>query len=180
MRQPWLRTSVEECPRPSASDQCSGLLQLNACTNVGSQKATTVNCCKCPIRALSFVAIASMATSVRAGELGPASRGSVGISITIPPHVSVNPAHGTNDRVNAAGDICVQANGLNNYHLVILNAARSLEPVNLSMKPAIAPTFSGEAICDHGTGVTKEAISYLLPSTSEQQIGSLMIVVTPD
>lgn len=139
-----------------------------------------MNCCRRPIRALSFVAIAGMGTSATAGELGPSSRASVGISITIPPHVSLNPGREINGQINPAEGICVQANGLNNYRLTMLDAGGSLEAVNVAVRSNITSAIGNEAVCGHATGVREAPISYWLSSNPKQQTGTLMIVVTPD
>jgi hypothetical protein len=146
-------------------------------TNVNSSKATTVNYCKCPIRALCFVAITVMAASVKAGEFGPASRDSVGISITILPHVSLNPGHETNSQMNSGG-VCVQTNGLINF--TIYNLGSSAKPGSLALKSDGIPAVSAGSSCHHDKDTTEKSISYWISLTPEQQTGPLMIVVTPN
>jgi hypothetical protein len=147
-------------------------------TNVKSSKATTVNYCKRPIRALCFVAITGMAASVKAGELGPASRGSVGISITIPPHLSIKPGHETNSQMSSAPGVCIQTNGL--ISLTMFNAGSSAKPVDATLKSDIIPATSAGSICHYDKDTTEKSISYWISLPPEQQAGSLMIVVAPN
>jgi hypothetical protein len=119
-----------------------------------------------------------MAASVKAGELGPASRGSVGISITIPPHLSLNPGHETNSQMNSAAGVCVQTNGLIN--LMMLNVGSSTKPAGITLKSDIIPAASSGSICHYDADTTEKSISYWISLTSEQQSGPLMIVVAPD
>jgi hypothetical protein len=73
--------------------------------------------------ALALAWLLAPSAPAAAGDLGPTSRGTVSISITIPPHVRVSRPAGS-----APSDLrglCVDGIGLGEYRVRILNAAGS-------------------------------------------------------
>lgn len=64
-----------------------------------------------------------------AGTPGSTSRGTVSISVTIPPHVAVRGPSTERGAGPRGGNICVAATGLSSYHVALMPAARG-SPAN--------------------------------------------------
>jgi hypothetical protein len=82
-----------------------------------------VNCCRSARVVLTLFALAGTSVRATASALGPTSRGTVSISITIPPHVRVIPAQA--GKSSNAHDFCLETNGLQGYHVALLGPAGS-------------------------------------------------------
>lgn len=80
-----------------------------------------------------FATLLVTSSAAAAGEFGPTSRGTVSISITIPPHVVISSAPTTANSGNTEG-LCVRANGIGSYHVVLVPSAAS-PPVELQANP---------------------------------------------
>jgi hypothetical protein len=82
-----------------------------------------VNCCTSARLVLTTLALAGVSVGATAGALGSTSRGTVSISITVPPHVRVIPAQVP--KSSNAHDLCLETNGLQGYHVALLGPAGS-------------------------------------------------------
>jgi hypothetical protein len=83
------------------------------------------------IQLLIIAALCGGPARASAGELAARSRGSVSISITIPAHLVLKPAMPVADPGSgkAAQGFCIQANGLENFHLVVLGSGVEQAPL---------------------------------------------------
>jgi hypothetical protein len=70
---------------------------------------------------LTLALLGAASSVASAGELGPTSRETISISITIPPHVMVKPAKSGTDGAVSAGAWCVSSNGVAHYHVALLS-----------------------------------------------------------
>jgi len=83
------------------------------------------------------VAAAAVCAGARAGDLGPTSRESVAISITVPPHFTVQAASATT--TSGLVPLCIGANAVQGYGIVIYDTeGRQIEPVAATWIPAVA------------------------------------------
>ena len=77
---------------------------------------------------LTVALLGAASSMASAGELGPTSRGTISISITIPPHVMVKPVSLVNqDHPSSLSDLCVATNGLQDFHLMVVDSASGQE-----------------------------------------------------
>lgn len=79
------------------------------------------------MRALALASLFIPLSGARAGEMGPTSRGSVSISITIPPHIVTGQAAvGADPRtgLSAANGLCIAAGGEHVYRVALLGAGQ--------------------------------------------------------
>lgn len=98
-------------------------------------------------RSMQIVALAVLAATgakAAAGSLGATSRGSVAISITIPPHVAVASRSGNGDG-NSADAFCLSAYGIRNYRIGILLPQQAPDSL---LEAASGPEYSNvQALC---------------------------------
>jgi hypothetical protein len=139
-----------------------------------------VNCLKRPTLLTAFVALTASAAAARAGELGPTSRDSVSISITIAPHVAVSRApQGTDIASPDDAGFCVETNGMHDYHVAVLGAAgpaRQQAAISRSL-PA-----GGRMSCGGAGSVSFAGIdpSDGDPRTSDHSSQAVTLLITPD
>ncbi len=124
------------------------------------------------IQLLIVAALSGLPPAASAGELAASSRASISISITIPPHLVVNrvaPAEGAGPRNEGQG-FCIAANGLANFHLVVLGSARAAQP-------AATPIASSNC----GMSSPEEwKVAGPLAGVDQHQPQPLTILVVPD
>lgn len=108
-------------------------------------------------------ALAALAGSARAGELGPTSRATVAISITIAPHVAVKPASVSDPSATATG-LCIATNGLKSFRVEVASSSS-----NDAVVPAPAPLLLNGAELDGGCGATEFYSRF--PQVSMAQLG---------
>jgi hypothetical protein len=107
--------------------------------------------CGAPVRFVSAVAfLLAPFTAAAAGELGPTSRGTVAISVTIPPHVSVRPSDAGG--ANQAPRLCMAANVTGEYRLAIAG------PSDLPVR-GFLPARSGECLAPTAAALGRGADS---------------------
>lgn len=116
-------------------------------------------------------------TAASAGELGATSRGSVSITITVPPHLRVEAA---SDRSSSANALCITGNGFDHYHVALLETDG--RPGKIAIPSALSKALRpGEAYC--GSILTK-----LVPvgdsladhAADRPGPGPLMLLIVPD
>ena len=111
-----------------------------------------------------------------AGELGT-SRGSVSISITVPPHVSATTLSTVSQDPPISSKLCVATNGLREYHLMLVDAASP------QGRPISEPLRGGstDAICK-GLGIGYQIFGdeRAAPSEMRSAVPSLTLLVAPD
>ncbi len=122
-----------------------------------------------------------MEAAAKAGALGATSRGTVSISITIPPHfqISAGTPIATHLHPGGLGEFCVETNGVRNYHVAVLNSASSSQQV-LEAVHTLLPRHSG-AIC--GSASTADEVDRIRASDSLARSGesaSVTLLVIPD
>lgn len=127
------------------------------------------------ILTVALLAASSMAS---AGELGPTSRGTISISITIPPHVMVKPVSLVNqDHRSSLSDLCVATNGLQDFHLMVVDSVSGQERA-IPSPVQVAP---GQGSC-RGPGLGSQIVDER-PLTARQMPDAappLTLLVVPD
>ena len=110
-----------------------------------------------------------------AGELGT-SRGSVSISVTVPPHVTATTVSPVSQDRPIRSKLCVATNGLREYHLMLVDAA---SPQGRSI-PKPVRGGSMEAIC-RGSETGYQIFGKEPSAQSEHNAAlSLTLLVVPD
>ena len=100
-----------------------------------------------------------------AGELGPVSRGTVSISITIPPHVRVSrPAGAT---LSDSHGLCLGGTGLGDYRVRVLDSAGS------QLGQDALPGRSGGCAGPGATAIVNAA-------ASPAEAGPVTLLIVPD
>lgn len=116
-----------------------------------------------------------------AGELAARSRGSVSISITVPPHLVLKPAMPVADPRSGkeAQGFCIKANGLDNFHLVVLGSASMQSP--LPRPAASMPiAMSNCAALPAEALRTKQDVALPVATGGPSESHPLTIIVVPD
>lgn len=116
----------------------------------------------------ALVVFATSGTALRAGALSATSRGSVAITITIPPQVRNVEQGGASSTGDA---LCVSANGLRTYHIAIVSAG-SL-PADVGVAPSSAMDAARVGRCGREP-VSVAAIE--VPTGSSAQAVTLLVV----
>lgn len=83
------------------------------------------------VRTLLVCALAAAPGIASAADMGPVSRETVSISITVAPHVIVTPAAGTFQASSAGPTLCVGTNGFSQYHLALIRHSAGAEDEEL-------------------------------------------------
>ena len=92
-----------------------------------------MNRCTCA-RSLLIAALAGTSVMASAGQLAATSTGSVSISVTIPPHLTVETMPKTPDSASpAATSACIVTGDVEDYHVALLPAEGSGAPEPLPM-----------------------------------------------
>lgn len=119
----------------------------------------------------------TLSWAASAGELGPTSRGTVAISITVPPHISAtsNTSVSQDPRL-ILSNLCVATNGLRNFHLMVVDPAG--EERTIPNPPRGAPM---EGIC-RGSGLGFQVVDDEVRAAREIPSASLplTLLVVPD
>lgn len=80
-----------------------------------------VNCPKDATHLLMLLAIGWIPAAASAGDLAATSRGTVSISITVPPHARLTPiASGQGSPQAGTGALCLTANGIPQFHVAVV------------------------------------------------------------
>lgn len=123
---------------------------------------------------LFLSALGALPAAACAGELGPTSRGSVAISITIPPHVVVTPAART-DPTGAEAPLCISGAGLARYRVERVQSDPSANPGPPQMLPVGAEAFPSAC------GANAHALAGLAPAIGESGSATpLTLLIVPD
>jgi hypothetical protein len=131
---------------------------------VSPDRRDDMNCAGAARLAWGIGLLAAPLTGAAAGELGPTSRGTVSISITIPPHLSVLPS-GRSDRDRPPG-LCMAANGTREYRVAIVG------PSEFPGREDILPARSGE--CAAATAAA------LAGTARTAAAGPVTLLIVPD
>lgn len=125
------------------------------------------------MQCLAPIALA-VPSGAAAGEMGAISRGTVSISVIIPPHVMVRPAGDTGYKgtSSARGALCVETNGVRQYHLALLPQSGSSEDQEALPAAADSPA------CPSASAVLPHNIDAQASGVSEGQ--PLTLLVVPD
>jgi hypothetical protein len=75
------------------------------------------------ITCLAVALLGGLGASATAGELGATSRGTVSISITVPPHVTIEAASLRNEERSAPDAFCIASNGVTRFHVEVARPA---------------------------------------------------------
>ena len=121
--------------------------------------------CRSAAKWLALYAALAAPAAARAGEIGATSRSTVSISITIPPHVIVNPVTAaTGQTSRASTGLCVETNGFSQYHLALVRHSAAADQEELL--PQEIPT-SKLSDCPSGNTVQPSHLSQVEGTTVE-------------
>jgi hypothetical protein len=138
-----------------------------------------VNRCKSGQLVLTLLACLGTSSVAIAGELGSTSRGTVSISITIPPHVTATAASA--DGGEGKGGLCLRSNGFKSYHVALLDGA---EPLRSSISFSDDPTAPGsKQLPCAASGVAREASRLIVGRESAARTSvdrPLTLLIVPD
>ncbi|HET8720776.1 MAG TPA: hypothetical protein VFM24_02030 [Nitrospira sp.] len=120
-----------------------GLISRQEANVTGSKRAIHV----------ILIGCANIGASAYAGELGPRSRDTISISVTIPPHVTVAPAAEVSAEGSTAPNaLCIGAAGLRDYRLAIVDPAGFAEDGGVQFHPASCSDLGKQAAGLSGSG----------------------------
>ena len=111
-------------------------------------------------RFLVFGLLAAASSGASAGQLGATSAGSVTISVTIAPHVTVMPPPAPARSGSSAADACLVTNGVGDFHVALL------QPDGSGPAEPLAPVGRGAAGAGCLTGATAVALQVGSPGGS--------------
>lgn len=124
--------------------------------------------------------LSSVPAMASAGELAARSRGSVSISITIPPHLVIKPAMlvAGPASANETQGFCIKTNGFDNFHLVVLGSASEPSP---PPRP-VAVTQIAKDSCARlpAETLTTGEGAWPVAAGSPREVHPLTILVVPD
>lgn len=131
-------------------------------------------------RIAALVIFAAMGSAAHSGELSTTSRGTVVMSVTIPPHLQVSESP-TSLGSAPAGSLCVHASGIRNYHIRILAGDGS--PLGQSaLERTAARTGAGAGgFCNLPDGAAGAVLlTGQTPSDRPQSSATLTLLVIPE
>lgn len=130
---------------------------------------------------VASAALVAAATAANAGTLGPTSRGSVSISITIPPHVRIASAAPGAATAGPAGALCLETNGIHDYHVAVLGSeGPALERPAVSPAPLFAAAPGGRAICGEGARMAVIDAAGGLSGSARSPQAPVTLLIIPD
>jgi hypothetical protein len=147
-----------------------------------------VNHLRLAARLSLLVALAGTTSAGFASAPGATSRGTVSISITVPPHVLVSRLAGPDGgAVSEAGDsLCVAAVGYSNYHVALVPSREGATGLPDKGAARMSSEVAGESSCLAGlAGQASEPglILYLRHPATQPLAGSadaLTLLIVPD
>jgi len=112
-------------------------------------------------------------TSAAAGAMGPTSRATISISIVIPPHVVIAPATPLNadSRSDAGRKLCVETNGLNHYHLTLVNGSSAIDDGRIISSAPGAPCLATDA------ALSEQGAIHVAPAEPSRE---MMLFIVPE
>lgn len=119
----------------------------------------------------AFVVLAMVGSGASAGELGPTSRGTVSISITIAPHVEIGPSRAA---ASSGDGFCLRPTGIRSFHLTVVPSGAS--------SPATVPvplSADGGALCA-AAGAARRLLTGASAAAASAPSGAVTLLVTPD
>ena len=132
-----------------------------------------MNSYRVQISVLALLSVIAPSTSASAAQMGPLSRGTVSISVTVPPHVIVTSAPARFDASSAAPTLCVGTNGFSQYHLAMIRHSDRAEDEEILGKGGGQP---GGSICPGAIPVVPHMLTDLEPSSA----GAVTLLIIPD
>lgn len=124
------------------------------------------------ISLLALMSLIAHPTSASAAQMGPTSRDSVSISVTVPPHIIVAPAVAKLDGSSGAPKLCVGTNGFSQYHLVVVRHSGATE-----QEEALRAGESSEvSACPGAVAVAPRMIA----DSELSSRGALTLLIVPD
>lgn len=124
------------------------------------------------ISSLALMTLIAHPTCASAAQMGPTSRDSLSISVTVPPHITVSPAAAKFDASSAAPKLCVGTNGFSQYHLVMLRHSGATE----QEEKLKAGEPGGLSACPGAIAVAPR----MLADTGLSSPGALTLLIVPD
>lgn len=137
-----------------------------------------MNRCTCA-KSLLIAAVAAASATASAGQLGATSTGTVSISVTIPPHLTVEMLPMTADSDSpAATSACIVTGGAEDYHVALLPAEGSgtLEPLPMTGRGAARRS----CLADAATSLLQERGPGGSSGGSAPTAGPVTLLVVPD
>lgn len=124
------------------------------------------------ISASALLAVIAHPTHAYAAQMGPLSRASVSISVTVPPHIMVTPAAASLNASSAVPTLCVGTNGFSQYHLAMIRHSGATEEDEVLEGGG----RTGGSLCPGAIPVVPQAVAEMEPSSP----GTLTLLIIPD